>query len=182
MIWRSSYHSRIAQIADFLTSVIGLSLSYFIAIELNTIYPNIFPPKLVVKDEYYLMVVIISLLYVSLFNGHRAYSYQRFTSLLKEYTIVFKVSFYGFLFTIAIAFLSDTRDVPRTIFLVYFVVSIILFLLEKTILFLIAKEMRKKGGNRKRVILIGTGTRARNFIAKVKSNFDWGLDIVGLLT
>ena len=49
-------------------------------------------------------------------------------------------------------------------------------------LYFIANYIRKKGKDRKRVILIGTGTRAKKFIEVVNKNFSWGLDIIGLLT
>jgi len=182
MIWRSSYHTRIAQIVDFFTSVLGFILSFFIAIGLNILYPNIFPPKFVLSYEYYLIAVIISLLYVVLFNQHKAYSYQRFTSLLKEYIIITKVSLNAFLLITAITFLLGLKNIPRTIVLVFLFVSIILFIIQKSLLFIIAKKIREQGKDRKRVLLIGTGTRAKNFISVVKNNFNWGLDIVGLLT
>jgi FlaA1/EpsC-like NDP-sugar epimerase len=182
MIWRSSYHTRIAQIVDFFTSVLGFVLSYFIAIGLNILYPDIFPPKFVLSYEYYLIAVIISLLYAVLFNQHKAYSYQRFTSLLKEYIIVTKVSLNAFLLITAITFLLGLKNIPRTIVLVFLFISIILFIIQKSLLFIIAKKIREKGRDRKRVLLIGTGTRAKNFISVVKNNFNWGLDIVGLLT
>jgi len=182
MIWRSSYHRRIAQITDFLTALVGFFISYFIAILLNKNYPAYFPPKLGIRESYFFTIALISLLFVFLFNKQKAYSYQRFTSLLKEYTIVFKVTFIGFLITIASFFLLGEKEVPRTIFIVYLIISLILFLIEKTFLFYMASYIRRKGRNRKRVIVIGTGTRARNFISTVKNNFHWGLDIVGLLT
>jgi exopolysaccharide biosynthesis polyprenyl glycosylphosphotransferase len=96
--------------------------------------------------------------------------------------IVLKVTFIGFLVTIVTFFLLDDKEVSRTILIVYLIVSIILFTIEKTFLFYIAPYVRRKGINRKNVILIGTGTRASNFIDTVRNNFDWGLDIVGLLT
>src|SRR3990170_9156240 len=105
MIWRSSYHSRIAQIADFLTAFVGFIISYFIAILLNKMYPAYFPPKLEIRESYFFTIVLISLLFVFLFKEQKAYSYQRFTSLLEEYTIIFKVIFIGFLVTITTFFL-----------------------------------------------------------------------------
>ena len=74
------------------------------------------------------------------------------------------------------------REIPRTFLIVFFVVSTLLLITDKTLLFYIASFLRQKGRNRKTAILIGTGTRAHHFIQVVKTNFNWGLDIVGLLT
>jgi exopolysaccharide biosynthesis polyprenyl glycosylphosphotransferase len=127
-------------------------------------------------------MLIVSVLIVFLFNGQKAYSYQRFTSLIREYKIVIKVTIIGFIVTIVIFFLLGQKEVSRTIFIFYLLVNIILFLIEKTFLFYVAALIRRKGRNRRKVILIGTGSRARIFISTVKNNFHWGLDIVGLLT
>lgn len=182
MIWRSSYHRRAAQAADFLTALISFVLAYYISALLHKAWPSFFPPKEEIKTSYVLTVLLLSILYEVLFDQQKAYSYQRFTSLLREYSIVIKVCFIGALISVSILFLLGLKDIPRTIFIVFFIISLFLFIAEKSLLFYAASFIRRKGRNRKRVILIGTGTRARNFISTVKNNFHWGLDIVGLLT
>lgn len=182
MIWRSSYHRRIAQFADFGTAFISFVLAYSISTLLHRLEPSFFPPKIEIRTSYILIIIALSVVYEILFDQQKAYSYQRFTSLLREYSIVIKVCFTGSLISIAVLFLFGSRDIPRTIPIVFFVVSLLLFIIEKSFLFFAASLIRRKGKNRKRVILIGTGTRARNFISTVKNNFHWGLDIVGLLT
>ncbi len=182
MIWRSSYHRRIAQLADFGTAFISFVIAYIISILLNRVEPSLFPPKEEVRTSYILIIIVLSIVYEVLFDYHKAYSYQRFTSLLREYSIVIKVCFTGSLITIAVLFLFGLKDIPRTLFIVFFIISLFLFIAEKSLLFYAASLIRLKGRNRKRVLLIGTGTRAKNFISTVKDNFHWGLDIVGMLT
>lgn len=182
MIWRSSYHQRIAQFADFCIAFISFILAYYISSFLHEIYPGFFPRKIEINTTHFLMILGLSIVYEVLFDMQKAYSYQRFTSLLKEYVIVFKVSFSGLLISISLLFLFGIKEIPRTIFIVFFIISMVLFLIEKSFLFYMAALLRKKGRDRKKVILIGTGTRAKHFISTVKSNFHWGLDIVGLLT
>jgi exopolysaccharide biosynthesis polyprenyl glycosylphosphotransferase len=182
MIWRSSYHRRIAQLADISTAFISFILAYYISIFLHNIEPSLFPPETEIRISHILIILFLSVVYEILFDLQKAYSYQRFTSLLKEYSIVIKVCFIGSLISITILFLFGLKDLPRTIFIVFLVISLLLFTAEKSFLFYAASLIRKKGKNRRRVILIGTGTRARNFINVVRSNFHWGLDIIGLLT
>ncbi len=182
MIWRSTYHRRIAQLADFCTALISFMLAYFISILLHKLEPSLFPPEAKIRISYILIILILSVLYGILFDQHKAYSYQRFTSLIREYAIVIKVCFTGSLISIAIMFLLGAKEIPRTIIIIFFIVNLFLFITEKTFLFYAASLIRRKGRNRKKVILIGTGTRANSFISTVKSNFNWGLDIVGLLT
>ncbi|MCL5030977.1 MAG: sugar transferase [Bacteroidetes bacterium] len=182
MIWRSGYHRRIAQLADFGTAFISFVLAYFISALLHRMEPSLFPPQVEIRTSYILIVIVLSMVYEILFDQQKAYSYQRFTSLLREYSIVMKVCFIGSLISISVLFLFGSKDIPRTIFIIFFIVSLFLFIAEKSLLFYAASLIRRKGRDRKRVILIGTGTRARNFITTVKNNFHWGLDIVGMLT
>ncbi len=182
MIWRSSYHSKIAQLADFFTTLIGFFLTYFVTTLLNKINPVVFPSRIEIQTPYFVSAIVISVTYVILFNSQKAYSYQRFTSLLKEYSIILKVTSLGILLNISVFYLLDLKQIPRTFIITYFILNIFLFISEKTLLFYVAAYIREKGRNRKRVLLIGTGTRAKQFIETVQNNFKWGLDIVGLLT
>lgn len=182
MIWRSSYHRRIAQLADCGTAFISFVLAYFISTLLHRLEPSLFPPKTEIRTSYILIIIVLSIVYEILFDQQKAYSYQRFTSLLREYSIVMKVCFTGSLISIAVLFLFGLKEIPRTILIVFFVVSSLLFIAQKSVLFYAASLIRRKGRNRKRVILVGTGARAKNFISTVKNNFHWGLDIVGVLT
>ena len=182
MIWRSSYHRRIAQLADFATALISYMLAYLISTLIYNVEPFLFPPKTEIRSSYFMFIIVLSMIYEILFDLQKAYSYQRFTSLLREYTIILKVCFIGSLISISFLFLLGTKELQRTIFIVFFFTSILMFIIEKSILFYVASLIRSKGKNRKRVILIGTGTRARNFISTVNNNFNWGLDIVGMLT
>lgn len=182
MIWRSSYHSRIVQLADLLIAFCGFILANMANRILYNLAPSIFPREFEFKEPYYILALFISFIYVVLFYESKAYSYQRFTSLFKEFQIVFKVCSIGLLVVITIIFLVGFREIPRTYIIVYYFISLTMFLTSKAILFYVASFIRKKGKNRKRVLLIGTGERTNHFIKIVKNNFNWGIDIVGILT
>lgn len=181
-MWGSSRNSRLAQICDFVITYICLVLAYINANVLHSLSPTFFPAVIKIRNKHLLYATFISFLYVFLFDKHKAYSYQRFTSLKKEYEYVIKVNLIGVILAIVTAFIIGLKEIPRTIFFVFFVISLLVFLIEKTCLFYIADVIRKQGKNRKRVVLIGTGTRAQKFIDIVNRNFSWGLDIVGALT
>ena len=182
MIWRSTYHRRIAQLADFIIALISFAIAYYFSNILHRLEPNFFPPKVEIRTSFIILVLVLSIVYDILFDQYKAYSYQRFTSLVREYLIVIRVCFLGSLISISVLFLFGFKDISRTVFILFFVISLIFFILEKSLLFYVAAIIRKKGRNRKRVILVGTGTRTRNFIRVVNNNFDWGLDIIGILT
>lgn len=179
--WRPSYHTRIAQAGDFLTAEASFIAAYYLADFLHRQFPYFFPRTAPLQTSQLLVVLVIGFCYVVLFSYQNAYSYQRFTSLFREYIIVFKVTSLGILIDIALLFLVRFGDLSRTIVIAMFLVSVLFFLAEKTLMFEVAAFIRGKGKNRRRVLLVGTGRRARQFIEAVDCNFKWGLDIVGVL-
>jgi len=54
--------------------------------------------------------------------------------------------------------------------------------IEKLVLFEVASFIRKKGRNRKKVLIVGTENKAKNLAQKIKDNLGWGLDIIGFLS
>jgi len=182
MIWRRSLNSRIAQVADFITFLIGIKIAHLIW---GYLYLNNFkqiPKPFAFNENVILLVVFMAFLSVWLFNYYGAYNYQRFTSLSTEYTVILKVSIVTILLAIAITFFMGAKNLPRTIFIISSLTLTLLYIIEKSILFFIAGYVREKGRNRKRVLVVGTGTRAKRFISVVNNNFKWGIDIIGLLT
>ena len=125
MIWRSSYHRRIAQLADFGTAFISFILAYFISAFIHRLEPSLFPPKAEIRTSYILIIIVLSIVYEILFDQQKAYSYQRFTSLLREYTIVIKVCITGSLISIALLFLFGLKEIPRTILIVFFIIILV---------------------------------------------------------
>jgi len=92
MIWRSSFNSKIAQFVDFITVLFGLILSYIIWDYIHYIKPGFLPPPTQINYNVILIAVFVGIVYTFLFKNYKAYSYQRFTSLITEYINTFKVS------------------------------------------------------------------------------------------
>ncbi len=54
-------------------------------------------------------------------------------------------------------------------------------LLEKIVVFFVMHYVRKQGYNYRRLLIVGTGRRAANFIKKIQSHPEWGLRILGAI-
>jgi exopolysaccharide biosynthesis polyprenyl glycosylphosphotransferase len=179
MIWRPSHHIKLAQAADALTTAGSFVVAFFVWDKFRHLTGVSFPIR-VTADEI-TVIIGFSLLWVIIFNMLGAYSYQRFTSLWKELTNVVKTTFIGVCVFFAAHFFLRFGQIPRTYILAFTFVNLLFLALEKTALFYLAKELRKRGINRKRVLIIGNGDKAREFIDVVKKNIEWGLDIVGIV-
>ncbi|CAN5669117.1 sugar transferase [soil metagenome] len=182
MIWRPQYHSKLARYVDFLTSVIAYLVAYFV----HNYVAHIFPQKITslynISNEHYLVIFILALLNVFIFKNYKAYNYQRFTSLITEYKIILKVTFITFLVSVLLTYMFRLTEIPRSILAIAFGVNFIFFVIQKTTLFHSASYLRKHGKNRKKIIIAGSGNRAQHFIQTVNDNFEWGLDIIAILS
>jgi exopolysaccharide biosynthesis polyprenyl glycosylphosphotransferase len=182
MIWHSQYHNKIARIIDFATAILAYVATYYVSNVLHVIYPDVFPSDIIIKEIHYFIVFLLGVTLVYVFQAHRAYSYQRFTSLPSEFGIVFKSLLINTLISFTVVFMLRLVEIPRSFFVLSFIIGIAFFFVQKTFLYYIASYIRKQGRDRKKVILIGTGKRAINFIETVNQNFGWGLDIIGVLS
>ncbi len=182
MIWRPSSHKRIVQVADFISILFGFVISYVIW---NQFIVNIKTTRyspLVLNENHILILFLLSYLFVFILQENGAYSYQRFTSILKEISIILKSSVYAVMIAVFLSYMLGEKSIARSYFTISFILIVFILIIEKIVLFKIANFVRNSGRNRKRIIIIGTGSRARKFIETVQSNKSWGLDIIGILT
>lgn len=168
--------------ADYLTGLVGFMVSYALWGLLYSRNQNIFPPPFEVGTGHIYCLLFCSVLYIVLFDSQKAYSYLRFTSLYTELKIVFKVTVLAVLLDLFVLQMLGYRQIPRTFFILSLGIALPLFILQKTLLFYIAAIARRSGLNRKQVILIGTGHRARLVVENARRYNAWGLDVIGLLT
>jgi len=179
MIWRPTHHRRLAQAADALTTAGSFVVAFFIWDKFRRLTDISFPIRV---TGYEITAIIgFSLLWVIIFNLLGAYSYQRFTSLWKELTIVIKAAFMGVSIFFAAHYFLRFGQIPRTYILAFSFVNLLFLALEKIALFYVAKELRKRGINRKRILIVGNGDKTHEFIEVVKKNIGWGLDVVGIV-
>jgi len=182
MLWRPKHHKRILQLADGMTNAASFIVAYFIwnAIRLNIKLPVGHEIEYSWNDIWKLLGLCV--VWVILFNSFNAYTYRRFTSRAREIAIVFKTNLFGVLIFFAAIFLFRFQYIPRSYILIFAFVNFCCLAIEKLVLFQVASFIRKKGSNRKKVLIVGTGNKAKNLAQKIKDNLGWGLDIIGFLS
>ncbi len=182
MFWQPASHKRLAQLADGLTTAVSFIIAYFIwnTIRINTTLSIGQPIQLSWYDLWKIMG--LSIIWVIIFDKFKAYTYQRFTSLTREISIVFKTTVIGVLVFFAAIFLLRFQYIPRTYILIFTFTNFFCLTLEKIILFKVARIIHKKGKNRKKVLVVGTENKAIQFVEAFKKNMGWRLDIVGFLS
>jgi exopolysaccharide biosynthesis polyprenyl glycosylphosphotransferase len=181
MLWRPTYHRRVVQLADAVTTAFSFVAAYFVWRWAKIIFPWVPGREIEITHDLYWKIVVFAIIWVLVLTKLGAYTYQRFKSLRREMKLVAEASVISTLILLAADFIFRFEYIPRTYIGIFLVVNFLSLAGEKIILFNIAKEIRKRGGNRKKVLVVGSGMRAKNFIETVEKNLEWGLDIVGLV-
>jgi len=183
MTWRPPHHKTLAQSADFVTTALSFVFSYYLWISLRQVFPS--TPLGADIDlfggPFLIIIFFAATIWVMLFSLQGAYSYQRFTSFAMETKIVFKVALLGTLILLATIFLLRTGYIPRTFIVLFLLVNLALLSFEKLLMFFVAQVIRRRGQDRKTVLVAGTGNQARRFVESIREHFSLGLDIAGFL-
>lgn len=181
-MWRPVYHKIIAQVADALTTLISFVAAYYLWKLLRRMTPGWQIGSEIVLDPLQLTIMTVSVaVWVLIFSCQGAYTYQRFTSFTTETKIVLTTILWGSLFLIGLIFFLRPGYIPRSLVAIFIVTNVGLLMSEKYLLFIVANIIRRRGKNRKRVLVVGAGRQAKQFMETIWRQFHWGLDIIGFL-
>ncbi len=111
-------------------------------------------------------------------RGYRDLHIQ--TSLMAISHLALNGFIFLFLFT-SVSFLLKFDYLSRGFILLYTTGTTILLIINRLIFLEVAKRARKKGHDRRRVLLAGTGRRAQEFISHLAKHTEWGYQLVGLI-
>jgi len=158
----------------FVDSIV-ISLAFFLAFLLKGILHE---PSEPLKRYAVTLLLAIPIWCLTLYaNG--IYLSMRTRSYLEILWAIIKSAALTFLATgTAIYFLKHTQT-SRLFFILFVGFSFGFILLEKTALFMSAHYVRRQGLNTRRLLIVGTGKRAQEFIKKIDNHPEWGFEIMG---
>jgi exopolysaccharide biosynthesis polyprenyl glycosylphosphotransferase len=78
-------------------------------------------------------------------------------------------------------FLFKLTFMSRLFFILFMGLSLLFIWLEKTAIFMSSHYVRRQGLNTRRLLIVGTGRRAEEFIKKVDKHPEWGFEILGAI-
>jgi exopolysaccharide biosynthesis polyprenyl glycosylphosphotransferase len=76
-------------------------------------------------------------------------------------------------------FLFKLTFMSRLFFLLFIGLSLLFIWVEKTAIFMSAHYVRRQGLNTRRLLIVGTGKRAVEFVKRVDRHPEWGFEVVG---
>ena len=130
-----------------------------------------FAVALAIAVPYWVLTLYANGLYLSM----RTRTYlEIFWALVKSAALTFLL-LGTFIFLFKLTFMS------RMFFLLFMGLSFLLIWIEKTALFMSAHYVRRQGLNTRRLLVVGTGKRAVEFIRKADQHPEWGFEILGAI-
>lgn len=93
--------------------------------------------------------------------------------------VLVKSAFFANLAFGMLVFLFKLRFINRRFFVLFAALSFVFILTEKILLYYLMHYIRKQGRNQKRLLIVGTGRRAADFIRRIKMHPEWGIKILG---
>ncbi|MBF0571960.1 MAG: sugar transferase [Candidatus Omnitrophica bacterium] len=163
-------------LADLCLGTVAFFLGYFIRDRMDGKMGGLAP-----LESY---IIFLPLLLI--FWGCSLYFFRMYTSFrLKSiwevlWTIVKAITVSFWLFG-TITYLFKLVNISRAWIVLVFSIMGILLVIEKTIFILLFRSLRRKGFNFRNILIVGSGTRAQNFIRQIQHNREFGLQVLGIV-
>jgi exopolysaccharide biosynthesis polyprenyl glycosylphosphotransferase len=113
--------------------------------------------------------------------ANRMYQSMRTRAYLEILWAVVKSAVATLLLLGTFIFLFKLNFMSRLFFLLFLGISFLFIWLEKTAIFMSSHYVRRQGLNTRRLIIVGTGRRAIEFIKKADQHPEWGFELLGAI-
>ncbi|MBR1914576.1 MAG: undecaprenyl-phosphate glucose phosphotransferase [Lachnospiraceae bacterium] len=157
-------------------------LSYFIAYEIrfNTPLNDPTVPHLPLY-MYMEAVPFLILAYIYLYYQFNLYKSKRLGGRRIELVNIIYANVVGFFIFVAVLYILNQNDFARSMLGIFAVVNIILETLMRIIIRYLLMFIRKKGYNKKYLLMIGYSKSADDYIKRIRLNPHWGYEVCGIL-
>ena len=109
------------------------------------------------------------------------YDSFRTRDMLEVVYIIFKAAFFGLIILSGAVYFLKPPDINRNFIALLFIIAAFFLYLEKMLLMVIFRSLRRRGYNYRNILLIGSNKRAQRFIDIVRGYAEWGLRIIGIV-
>jgi len=164
-------------IAFFLRKLVGptLSVPWFSPLSHIVLDTNI------TLQQYIGYLIVAAPLWCWMLYINGMYRSLRTLSYVRVFWIICKAAFMAFLGFGTFLFVLKASSTSRLFFFLFAGMSFLLILLEKTALYTLMHYYRRRGRNHRRLLIVGTGRRAAQFISRIKRHPEWGFQILGAI-
>ncbi|WP_294184177.1 undecaprenyl-phosphate glucose phosphotransferase [uncultured Clostridium sp.] len=171
--------NKLLVLTDVIVIFLSAMLSYFIRFHLNlgVYYEN----NIIPVNVYVLSLIFIIPMYLILFNIFGLYLPYRFKTISYETLNIIKSDVVGTVIFIATLYVFKFINYSRYLIFIFFVVLTLFMFLERLLLRVSLRFLRRKGYNVKNILFIGISDMTYKFIKQIQKNKQWGYAVKGIL-
>ena len=169
---RFSLFRRLMALGDACVVCAAFFMAYFLRDTVSTIYPLM---------VYLKMLPVVCLIWIIFLYSFKMYGSIRTLRKPELFGIIIKSSLAGFITFSGLMYLYKLTPISRIFGVMFFLISTLLIILEKVLLIVFFRHIRRKGLNYRNILVVGTGKRAKNFIDIVHRHKEFGFKIIGMV-
>ncbi|MBQ9361407.1 MAG: undecaprenyl-phosphate glucose phosphotransferase [Lachnospiraceae bacterium] len=158
------------------------ALSYFIAYEIR-FETSLNDPTIPHLPMYMYMWAqpFLIIAYIFLYNQFGLYRSKRLGGRRREFVNIIYANIVGFIGFVSVLYVINQTDFARSMLVIFAVVNILLETLMRNIIRYVLHFIRKKGYNKKYLLMIGYSKSAEEYIRRIRLNPHWGYEVCGIL-
>lgn len=130
-------------------------------------------------DRQILFTAVYSLLLMCVYYFSGRYHYDRHMRAAKELVLILLTNTVGIFFYIAVLYFADFPDFSRVALGLFYVISTALVIGKRQIIRWGLRFYRKKGYNKRHVVVVGSGRLALNYVETTQQEPDFGFCVDG---
>ncbi len=175
--------NRLHLFLDILVLVASYALAWCCLVLRNTF---VTPERGLLPPQYYFAVLVVIIpLYLILYTSFHLYEPKRIQSRRYEFFNIFRSNLLGLLVMTTVLFLFRKnpfiQEFSSRMVFYFFVINIVAETVERAAIRAVLRTLRSRGYNQKHILLVGLSRTAEGFIDRVKTNPEWGYQILGIL-
>ncbi|MCD8019373.1 MAG: undecaprenyl-phosphate glucose phosphotransferase [Clostridiales bacterium] len=179
------YLNRLHVVIDGIVVYCSFCLTYYIRFDnrFTTYLLSFFLPQVPYYRklwQYQPMLIVLVPVYLILYARFGLYKPKRYQNGTAEAKNIIQANTCAILFFFIYIFFMKIEHVPRSLILMFYVISMITTLIERFAIRKVLQSARRRGNNLKHVIIIGFSTAAEAYIDRIKANPQWGYMIHGI--
>lgn len=163
-------------------------LTFYLRRHIHLLYRlDILPSARVVAEmtaplaDYFIVLILFVPLWCGVLYMNGMYKTLRTKRLLEVTWIIIKSAFLTTIAFGTIVFIFKLEFISRAFFLLLVGFTSSGVFVEKVVMFSIMHEIRRKGYNYRKLLIVGTGKRALVFMQNIECHPEWGLKIAGVI-
>lgn len=162
--------------ATILFDMFLTAASFYIAYVIRDQYEGLY----FFSSYYWLIPFLVLTWSVSLYvlGMYQSFRLRRLGQVL---SIILRAGITVFIVFGCVTYLFKISYISRTLVAAVFLVTISFLTVEKVLLLIFLRRLRAKGFNFRNILVVGTGERARRFVAQVNSHREYGIKILGII-